>query len=419
MSLNSRISLFVGLILLGLILGGMGLFVGAGRLGIVIYFLVIVFVLVQVASIFWAVFTFYHYRYIRQEELLHVLKTATESQAPLAPALWAYVGDRPHSTWREFLVSMMLFPVYYWSWHRWYSYDRKVEQLALILEGGAPLHLALHAVPGVASKEITLASAIGQASGQMASCLSEVPRWQLASLWLDVIPRLLYPVILLFVASGLMIFQMLFVVPRFEKIFADLKVKLPELTEQYISFGRWVGRYGGVFGLIVLILFALFGLILFNSKVCWHFPVVGRIYRLRLQAGILKGLAILMKTGKPTPQAMDLLIESGYFPSVVCLKLEAVRKAIDQGQPLPENLCQNGLLPQSMVPLLQAAGRADNLPWALGELGESQAKRAVRLARRLVMAIFPISIMAIGLAVAAIALGMFLPLVELISELPV
>src|SRR5262249_5049154 len=259
--------------------------------------------------------------------------------------------DRPHSTWREFLVSILLFPVYYWSWHRWYSYDRKVEQLALILEGGAPLHLALSAVPGVASRETALAAAIGQASGQMASCLNQVPRWQLASLWLEVVPRLLYPVILLFIANGLMIFQMVFIVPKFEKIFADLKVRLPELTEQYISIGRWLGRYGGVFGLGVFGLFVLLGLLLFNSKVCWHFPVVGRIYRMHVQGGILKALAILLKIGKPVPQALELLMESGYFPTVVRLRLEAVRNGVQQGQPLSETLYQNGLLPLSMVPL--------------------------------------------------------------------
>ena len=140
---------------------------------------------------------------------------------------------------------------------------------------------------------------------------------------------------------------------------------------------------------------------------------------MHVQAGILKGLAILLKTGKPVPRALHLLTDSGYFPSLVQSRLETVRNAVEHGQPLPESLYQNGLLPISMVPLLQAAARANNLPWALGELGESYARRNVRLAQRLIMAVFPISVMAIGLVVALIAFGMFLPLVDLISELPV
>jgi type IV pilus assembly protein PilC len=363
-------------------------------------------------------FAFFHYRYVRQDELLHVLKTAAQANAPLAPTLWAYVSDRPQSSWREFMVSIFLFPIYYWSWHRWYSYDRKVEQLALILEGGAPLHLALKAVPGVASRETVLAAAIGQASGQMFPCLNRASRGQLATVWLEVIPRLAYPLILLLTANVVLIFMFIRIVPKFEKIFADFKVKLPWLTEQFIFIGREMLRYEWVIGLAFLGLPILVGQLWASSTLCWHFPVFGRFYRMHAQARLLKGLAILLETGKPVPEALGLLMESGYFESVVQRRLQAVRTAVEQGEPLPVVLNRHGLLPDSMVPLVQAAGRANTLPWALAELGENQAIRTVRLARRLTMAIFPIAIAVIGLGVAVVALGMFMPLVELISELP-
>jgi type II secretory pathway component PulF len=365
------------------------------------------------------VFAFFHYRYVRQEELLHVLQTAAQADTPLAPSLWAYVSDRPHSTWREFMVSILLFPVYYWSWHRWYSYDRKVEQLALILEGGAPLHLALKEVPGVASRETVLAAAIGQASGQMAPCLKQVSRWQLATLWLEVIPRLAYPLLLFLTANVIIVFLMVFIVPKMEKIFADFKIKMPWVTEHMIAGVRWLMKYNWAVGLGLLALIVLIIVMVCSSTVCWHFPVFGRLYRMHAQARVLKALAILLDTGKPIPQALSLLVESGYFSGTVRRRLGAVRTAVEQGQSLPESLYRNGLLPRSMVPLLQAAGRANNLPWALGELGESHAKRMFRLARQLTLTIFPLSIVAMGLGIAAIALGMFLPLVTLISELPV
>jgi type II secretory pathway component PulF len=364
-------------------------------------------------------FAFFHYRYVRQEELLHVLQTAAAADAPLAPSLWAYVSDRPHSTWREFMVSILLFPVYYWSWHRWYSYDRKVEQLALILEGGAPLHLALKEVPGVAAPETVLAAAVGQASGQLAPCLKQVSRWQLATLWLEVIPRLIYPILLFVTGNTIILFLMVFIVPKMEKIFADFKVKLPPLTEHMIAGVRWLLRYEWLVGLGILALIVLIIVMVCSSTVCWHFPFFGRLYRMHAQARVLKALAILMDTGKPIPQALNLLLESGYFSGTVQNRLETVRNDVEQGQSLAESLYRHGLLPRSMIPLLQAAGRANNVPWALGELGESHAKRVFRLARHLTMCMFPVAIVAMGLGIAAVALGMFLPLVELISELPV
>jgi type II secretory pathway component PulF len=412
-----KIVLFAGLILLILVLVLIGILDDVGR-RIDVQFFAFLVLFVVAAVLGWSIFAFFHYRYIRQEELLHVLTTAAKDNAPLAPALWAYVKDRPQSTWREFLVSILLFPVYYWSWHRWYSYDRKVEQLALILEGGAPLHLALNAVPGVASRETALAAAIGQSSGRMAPCLSQVARWQLATIWLEVVPRLLYPLIVLLIAVGLVIFQFIFIIPKFEKIFHDLKVPLPGFTQEYIAIGRWLGRYGWAFALGFLGLLALIAVTLFSSKVCWRFPVLGRLYRMHAQARVLKALAIILETGKPVPQALGMLLESGYFPEAVRQRLLAVQNGVEQGQPLPDLLYQNGLLPWALVPLLQAAGRANNLPWALNELGDSLAKRTVRLAQRLTMAIFPVSVLAIGLVVALIALGLFMPLVHALSEFP-
>src|SRR5579864_7005283 len=89
---------------------------------VVIFHIWGVLALVLLSAIYgWVVFAFFHYRYVRQEEFLHLLTTAAETEAPLAPALWAYVNDRPHSELREFWTAMLLLfvlPGYYWMWHR-------------------------------------------------------------------------------------------------------------------------------------------------------------------------------------------------------------------------------------------------------------------------------------------------------------
>src|SRR5712692_7182081 len=56
----------------------------------------------------WVAFAFFHYRYVRQEELLHLLTTAAESGAPLAPALLAYLRDRPRASQGEFWLATLL-----------------------------------------------------------------------------------------------------------------------------------------------------------------------------------------------------------------------------------------------------------------------------------------------------------------------
>src|SRR5438105_1811073 len=98
----------------------------------------------------WMLSAYVHYRQGRQDEMLHFLSTAAESQAPLAPALWAYLRDRPAGPLREFWVALILFfvfPGYYWVWHRRHNYDQKVARVAYFLEMGDSLPNALRASP--------------------------------------------------------------------------------------------------------------------------------------------------------------------------------------------------------------------------------------------------------------------------------
>src|SRR5437588_12844468 len=100
-----------GVVLLGL-LGGV--LVGFGLVGLP--------VLLLLSLVYgWVLYAYFHYRAGRQEEFLHLLAAAAESGAPLAPALRAYLEDRPWGGWRAFWAGLLLFlvlPGYYWVWHR-------------------------------------------------------------------------------------------------------------------------------------------------------------------------------------------------------------------------------------------------------------------------------------------------------------
>src|SRR5438132_6635468 len=99
--------------------------------------------LVLGAAYSWMLFAFLHYRQCRQEEFLQVMIAAAEAEAPLAPALAAYLDDRPQSGLRELWVALLLnfvVPGYYWIWYRLSNYDQKVDRVAELLEDGHSLH---------------------------------------------------------------------------------------------------------------------------------------------------------------------------------------------------------------------------------------------------------------------------------------
>jgi type II secretory pathway component PulF len=371
-----------------------------------------VLVLLLVGAIYvWIPYSYFHYRYIRQQELLNLLLTAAEAGSPVGPALWAYLDDRPRGGIRDAWASLVLF------FMRHTSFDLRLERLALLLESGAPLADALRETPGVASRDTQLAAAVGESTGRLAACLRLAPRWRLGTVWVEAVPRLLYPLALLACLSAVMTFLMLFVAPKFEKIFADFKMKLPEPTQHVMGVGRFVTTHGGYLGLAVLGAVALGLLLSLNSVWRWYFPGLGRLYRMHVQSRVLRMLGLLLEAHRPLPEALAVLADSEFFAGVAQRRLRAVRAAILQGEPLAPSLQRQGLLPTRMVALVQAAERARNLPWALAELGDLLGQRTVRILRRLTMAIAPAAVLVAGIFVGYVALAWFLPLIKLITEM--
>jgi type II secretory pathway component PulF len=379
--------------------------------------------LLLAAGYSWTLFAFLHYRQCRQEEFLQVITVAAQARAPLSPALRAALADRPRGTLREFWVAVLLFfvfPGYYWLWYRRHNYDTKIDQVATLLEEGYSLHAALQATPGVAMRSTMLAVTLGQETGELALCLQafRTPvRSRLATLWMEMVPRFAYPFFLLLVIAGVLGFWTINLVPKYEKIFQEMKFPLPEETQRAIALGNNMLGHWWIVMLAMFLLGVLLLLLLLAPEFRWYFPVIGHFYRRYVRSQILQALSFLMQMSRPAPAALGLLAESSYLVGGARRRLRAVRRQVELGQPLADSLRAGKVLPHSMVPLLRTAEKAGNLPWALAEMADTLAQRVARQAQRLGMALAPIPLIGVGVLVGMIVVGFFVPIVAIIEGL--
>ncbi len=368
----------------------------------------------------WMLFAYLHYRQGRQEEMLHLLSTAAESQAPLAPALWAYLRDRPQGPLREFWVALLLFfvmPGYYWVWHRRNSFDSKVARVAYFLEMGDSLPMALRAAPGVLSREAWFAVQVGQYTNNLAICLRASLPKSLAPIWLEMVPRLLYPLVVMMIMSGILGFYLTFVLPRMHAIFREFAMEMPQITLQLQEVGGNSRLFFAATGTIIWGVVILTCLLFLSSTLRWYMPVFGRLYRRHVQGRLLQMLGVLLNAGTPAPAAIGLLADSGYFAAVVRRRLRRAEERLQQGEPLAESLRRAGVLPAALTPVVSAAQRMHNVPWVLAELGETLIDRTIRSMRRLSQFISPVCVVALGSVVAFVVLGMFMPLITIMTKL--
>jgi type IV pilus assembly protein PilC len=369
------------------------------------------------------VYVYRRYRQGRQEEIFQILTTAVESNMPLGPALQAYLFDRPADGrifWDAALV--LLCPPGYPLWTQRRTFDDRVAHLSQLLAAGAPLPQALRLVRGVAPREVTVAADVGDSTGRLATCLRRVDRERLAGAWLEIAPRIIYPLLLFLFVTYLITFLGIYVVPKFKRIFDDFGMQLPYVTQIVldgtIALGNHVDpEFLGVIFLGLLALLGLAGLLLFSRSVRWHLPFIGRLFRWEDQGLVLRMLGLLFEAGRPTTEAIGLLTDAPDVPRILRRRLRRSGEMIHRGQSLAVALHGSGLLPTAMGPMVSAAERAHTLPFALTELGELLAGRSVRYARRASYILAPLLVLGIGLLVLTIALGVLMPLIMILTNL--
>src|SRR5262245_56416205 len=202
----------------------------------------------------WVGYAYFRYRQARQDELLQVITTALEARLPLAPAIRAYLRDRPHEeeggAWDAILLFVM--PPAFLLWHQRQGYDAKAEEVADMLDDGFSLSEALHSVPGAAPKEVRVAAEVGQATGRIAACLRRANRERLAGTWLEIVPRLAYPVLLLLFITGIGGFLHIGIMPKLKKIFDDFGESLPPMTSRLSRFFDFIRESERLVGVVVI-----------------------------------------------------------------------------------------------------------------------------------------------------------------------
>jgi type II secretory pathway component PulF len=380
-----------------------------------------VFVLFALFAFYgWIIYSFLFYRVCRREELLYLFASAAEGGVPLDAALHAYLQDRPRGEMRAFWLATLLcvFPVpgFYWIWYRRTNFDRKVEELARQLEQGVPLFRVLQASPALATRDTVLAAAIGETTGQLPRCLRGVAQRRISTAWVEMLPQIVYPFVLLIVITGIVSFLGYFIVPKFKRIFQDFGVSMPPTTEILLHQSDLIVSYGWAIAIAIQLVVATALVLVLSSSARWFFPGLSSIYRRMVRSRVLQTLSLLLQVGKPMPESLAVL-SSLPMGSMALRLLDRARARIEQGEPFDESLFQVGLLPASMLPLVRAAVRAGNLPWALAEMADALYHRMMRNMQRIVQAVFPFVVILFGGVVAFIVIAMFLPLVKLITEL--
>jgi type II secretory pathway component PulF len=296
----------------------------------------------------------------------------------------------------------------------------RVYRLAKLLAADTPLADAVEEVHGVLGDEDILAIRFGTQSGTLAASIRE----RLEEPWPEsarIAPRLrklvAYVCVLVLVASVIITFLQIKIVPMFIKIIEEFSVPEPAALGAARRFAEVVVNYWFLFALAAVALSWL-------AFASWPGRQLRSVVFRRLfsplremhAADVLEKLSVAIRAGRPITGAVSTLARYHFDPTLRH-QLLYIRNEMEQGADVWQSMESIGLLSPPEANALATADRVGNRPWVLKQLATVKKRRTMRRLTRLSELALPIIVLVVGAFVLWHALAVFVPLLQIVNSL--
>ena len=246
-----------------------------------------------------------------------------------------------------------------------------------------------------------------------------------------IIGALIYPAVVIFIAVLIVTGIMYFVIPKFQEIFEDFDVKLPDLTIFMINASKWVAGTSsknqvvpGVVWILCspVILFLLWKLIrktnfgrAATDIVLLRVPVLGTLMRKTAIARFTRTLGTLISAGVPILEAVLITRDtSGNY--VFEKALTQVHDSIREGETFAVPLRASKTCDAIVVNMIDVGEETGDLDVMLMKIADNYDEEVDVAVASLLSLLEPFMVVVLGGIVLLIVLALFLPLVSMIES---
>jgi len=333
-------------------------------------------------------------------------------------------------------------------------------QLANLLQAGMPLTVALNSMQHLESKGIpkavsaelrrevmegrSLSDAMAKQplifsdlyinmvkAGEQSGALVDVLRrmgnhfQQFAEVKNKVTSAMIYPAMVCLVGTGLILFFVYFMLPKFVEMFKGFNVALPLPTKILVGVGYVMTN---PWYLIPILLFFIAAFIIFvrfkatadgSRRVDqWKlkFPIIGKVVQLSLFGQFARTLSTLLENGVPVLTALK--ITEQVIPNMLLKDAIAkTREAVTDGKTLAQPLAASKVFPQLMVDLVKIGEETGDVPAALKNVADTYEGELSIALRVMMNLIEPVLIIVMAVGVGFLLLSVMMPMFKLISSI--
>lgn len=284
------------------------------------------------------------------------------------------------------------------------------------VRGGALFSDALEQHPDVFPKLYVNMVRAGEASGALDAVLGRLADYleQAQALRETVKSALVYPSILVVVAALSLVVLLMFVVPQFKQLFADLGAALPLPTQIVIGIGDLFHEYWWALVAFIALAAALVARALQNPNVRYqwdvrvlHAPLFGELLWKLDTARFSHTLATLLKNGLPLLSALNLSKEVVGNRRIIELLGETAEE-LKHGKGLAGPMLSREVFPKLALQMIKVGEESGSLDAMLGKVAGVYDQEARATVQRMLTLLEPVLIIGLGVIIAAIIMSILL-----------
>ena len=234
---------------------------------------------------------------------------------------------------------------------------------------------------------------------------------------------MMYPIFIAIVALLIVIGMIVYLVPKFEEIFADADQELPAITQLLVDVSGFIRNHSVLLILSVIamcISFVMFIKSEYGSRVWERFltniPGLGSLFVKNNVARFSRTLSCLLSAGGNIVESIKI---AGKSSGSVLMKDASVRvsESVEKGFRLGKSLAGESIFPSLMRNMIisgEQTGNVDDILMKISEFCEEQVDAAVD---GILKMIEPVMIVGVALVIGFIIIALYLPIFKMSGAL--
>lgn len=284
---------------------------------------------------------------------------------------------------------------------------------------GVQFSNALSDFPAYFNKTYCKMIAAGEQSSQLETVLAALAKNQESRLTMrgKIIKALLYPVSVIFVALGVTIGLLVFVIPQFRALYDNFGAKLPLMTRYLITISHYLTQHG-LWIILATFFFLISTHIVFRKSSHLNNIIFDFIFKIPIFRSVIiteqiarwsQLLAMTLSSGIPLIEALQIT-NRAISPPLLQKQLQQVREYVITGQSLHTALNVCRFFPERAKTMIAIGENADALSIMMQKMAIFYQHQLNETLDRLSKLLEPVIMMAVASLVSGLIIAMYLPI---------